>query len=926
MSLSINVTVISLLFLLSIKINAGTISGYVKNNKDNSSVPGAIVTLKDTKLGASADSQGYYFIDNVPAGSYKIKVHAIGFKSEEKSIIIDNNSGFVKLDFILSEEAVKMQEVVIRARANRELETSSRQTEKEAGNIVNVISAQTIDQSTDRTAADVLQRVSGMTLIRDNSGEGQYVVMRGLEQRYNNTLIDGIKIPSPESKDRFVPLDLFPSGLFERIEVTKSLTPETAGDAIGGSTNIMFREAPEKFTFSFRASTGTSSSLLNNSFTSFDKNSVNDLDPERMHGTVSDSDPTVQIKQRYNPVSSDFTINNLKFTNKPAYPDGLFSGLIGTRFFNNTLGLMASGTYENTFDRIQTDSYSISSDINNVDATGHLVPYTSTYNNQTYFENKIRSGAVVKADFIASDDHEISATYIFVHKEEDQVRNALQINVDGSRGSADLTYSYRSALRTQNISSISINGNDFSKSPVELRWTLNYTDAVQDRPDEAQYSILQNYDSHGKLQPFSGLGSITHSWRKNDDNQYLGKIDAVFHITDDGTQNLQAGLVTQKLNRANYEDDYQLNPKIINGSTQPFTSLDSAKTTVFGSGTTSGPSVYGYQNYKANEFMISSYFQYTMVIGQLQILGGLRWEQAKDKYYTAASPLISEYQSYVTMVNFIPGIHFRYEFTPEQIGRFSVTRSMSRPSYFDLVPAVDRSDANSSTGNPNLKPALATNVDLRYEYYPNPTDVYSLGGYFKKIENPIEDQYVQAGTVLSTSKGNGDPATIYGIEAVISKHFGGLGITANYSYVYSIVNTKKQVTTEDMAGDLVQSFYTETRPLESQSPQVLNLIITYENKEWETVGNLSYNYTGRRLVAVAYLDGYDTYEEGSGAFDFSADQHISSGFTFSLKLINLFSSPVVTDVVSGNYLMHAPLTIQRNFNKLRGTIGISYKF
>jgi TonB-dependent receptor len=749
--------------------------------------------------------------------------------------------------------------------------------------------------------------------------------MRGLEQRYNNTLIEGIKIPSPESKDRFVPLDLFPSGLFERIEVTKSLTPETAGDAIGGSTNIMFRDAPEKLTFSFRASTGTSSSLINNSFDSFAKNSVNELDPERIHGTVSDSDPTVQIKTRYNPTVSDFTVNNLKFTNKAASPDGLFSGIAGTRFFNNTLGLMLSGTYQNTFDKIQTDNYSLSSDINTVDATGHLTPYPGTYNNQTYYENRIRSGAVLKADFIASDEHEISATIIYVHKEEDQVRNGLQINVDGSRGSADLTYSYRSALRTQNISSFSLNGNNFSKSSLELRWTLNYTDAVQDRPDEASYSLLQNYDSHGNLQPFTGLGNISHSWRKNDDNQYLGKVDAIFHLTDDGTQTLQAGLVTQKLNRANYEDDYQLNPKIINGSTQPFTSLDSTKTTVFGSGTTSGSSVYGYQNYKANEFMISSYFQYTIIFGQLQILGGLRWEQAKDKYYTAASPLISEYQSFVTMVNFIPGIHFRYAFTPEQIGRFSVTRSMSRPSYFDLVPATDRSDASSSTGNPNLKPALATNVDLRYEYYQNPKDVYSLGCYFKKIENPIEDQFQQAGVVLSTSKGNGDPATVFGIEAVISKHFGGLGITANYSYVYSVVKSTKQVTVENISGDLVQSFYQQTRPLESQSPQVLNLILTYENKDWGTEGNLSYNYTGRRLIAVSRSDGYDTYEEGAGAFDFSADQRVISSLTISLKLINLFNSPLVTDVVSGNYLIHAPIIIQRNFNKLRGSIGISYK-
>ena len=926
MSSFLKVAIISFLFLLNLETDAGTITGYVKNLKDNSSIPGANIFIKDTRLGASADSKGFYKIENVPAGSYKIKAQSIGFKSEEKTLKITDNYTSVKLDFSLSEEAIKLAEVVIRERADRELETSSRQKEKESGNIVNVISAQTIEQSTDRTAADVLQRVSGMSLIKDNGGEGRYVVMRGLEQRYNNTLIDGIKIPSPESKDRFVPLDLFPSGLFERIEVTKSLTPETAGDAIGGSTDIMFRNAPEKFSLSLSAATGTSSSLLNNSFSSFDKSSVNDLDPERIHGTVSDSDPTTQIKTRYNPIVSDFTTNNLKFTDKPASPDGLFSALIGDRFFDGKLGLMAAGTYQNTHDRIQTDFYSVSSDINTVDAEGHLLPYASTYDNQSYYTDKERSGAVVKADFIASDEHEFAATYIYVRKEEDQVRHGLQIEIDGSRGANDLTYTHRSAIRTQNISSISFNGTNFRKSPFELHWTLNYTDALQDRPDEAEYSITQNYDTHGNLQPFQGLGGITHTWRKNDDKQYLGKVDVLFHLTEDGKHILQAGGVVQKLNRANYEDDYKLNPAVINGQTQPFTSIDSAKVSVFGYGTTSGTSVYGYQNYKADEFMISSFLQYTAVLGRLQILGGLRWEQARDKYFTSANPTVANYESDVTMVNFLPGIHFRYEFTPEQIGRLSITTSMSRPSYFDLVPAVDRTDQSQSQGNPNLRPATSSNIDLRYEFYPNPSDVYSLGFYYKRIKDPIEDQFQSVGVVLVTSKANGDPATVYGIESVLSKHFGGFGITANYTYVYSQVTNKKQVTVEDINGDLTQSYYQQKRPLESQSSQIVNVILSYVNKSWGTGINLSYNYTGRRLIAVSQLDGYDTYQEGSGTFDFSADEKLFSNLKLNIKLINLFNSPIVTDIVSGNYVKHNPIVILRDFNKLRGSIGVSYKF
>jgi TonB-dependent receptor len=720
-------------------------------------------------------------------------------------------------------------------------------------------------------------------------------------------------------------MDIFPSSLFGRIEVVKSLTADIAGDAIGGSTDLLLKEAPENFTLSFSVATGTSTALFDNSFTSFNKSSVNDLDPERLHGTVSDTDPTKQLAQRYNPTPSDFTIENLKFTNKSAPPNGLFSGLIGNRFLDGRLGVIVTGSYQNTFDRTPQDFYSVGSNINKLDTEGHLIPYASSYENWTYYTEKIRSGVLAKTDFIASAEHQINATYLYVRQEEDQTRNGLQISLSGSRGASDLTYYYRSALRTQNISSISLSGIHFNNSPLQLLWTLNYTDAVQDRPDEAEYSLLQNYDVNGNLDPFKGLNNITHSWRKNDDNQYLGKFDATFHLTSDGNHTLNAGIVTQKLNRANYQDDYKLNPAIENGRTAYFTSLDSAHVTVFGYGTTSGTSVYGFQNYKASEFLLGSYFQYTAIFGNLQILSGLRWEQARDKYLTSASPSLTQREADVIMVNFLPGIHFKYAVTPEQVARLSVTESMSRPSYFDLVPAVERSDASQSQGNPNLRPATSTNIDLRYEYYPNASDVYSLGFYYKKIMNPIEDQFQNVGVVLVTSKANGDPATVYGVEAVITKHFGEIGITANYSYVYSKTTTTKQVTTVDaFSGDLTQSFHQETRPLESQSPQIANVIFSYNNKNWGTDLNLSYNYTGKRLIAVGRLDGYDTYEDGTSEFDFSGEQELFSNFKLDIKLINLFSSPAVTEIASGDYVKHDPIVILRDINRLRGSIGIKY--
>ncbi len=166
---------------------------------------------------------------------------------------------------------------------------------------------------------------------------------------------------------------------------------------------------------------------------------------------------------------------------------------------------------------------------------------------------------------------------------------------------------------------------------------------------------------------------------------------------------------------------------------------------------------------------------------------------------------------------------------------------------------------------------------------------------------------------------------MYGFEAVVAKHFGGLGFSANYSYVFSQITSTKQVTSEDIYGDLVQTYYQQKRPLQSQSPQIVNVILSYAGDPWGTSANLSYNYTGKSLIAVSRLDGYDTYQEGVGQLDFSADQQLLANLKLSVKLINITNAQAVTQVLSGQYIQHAPITIERDLNKMRGTIGISYR-
>src|SRR6202012_4989894 len=119
--------------------------------------------------------------------------------------------------------------------------------------IQNSVSPRAIEISPDLSVANTAQRISGVSLERSTNGEGQYVIVRGMDKRYIYTLVNGIKIPSPDNKNRYVPLDIFPADMLERLEITKSLTPNMEGDAIGGAVNMVMKDAPTKFSINANA-------------------------------------------------------------------------------------------------------------------------------------------------------------------------------------------------------------------------------------------------------------------------------------------------------------------------------------------------------------------------------------------------------------------------------------------------------------------------------------------------------------------------------------------------------------------------------------------------------------------------------------------------------------------------------------------------
>ncbi|MDP9047375.1 MAG: carboxypeptidase-like regulatory domain-containing protein, partial [Bacteroidota bacterium] len=281
------------------------ITGRVTDGKSREPLPAAYIHFDGTTKGGTTDAFGNYRIQNITPGSYKIIVKYIGFKDFEKQIDLPAGQT-VTLNISLEQNAENLKEVNILGKLNTGTESSSRRIEKNSSSIINVLSARAMQRSPDINAANALSRVSAVTIQRNSGSDEAYAIIRGLEPRYNNTLINGVKVTSPDPVSRFVSLSIVPSDLLDRIEVSKTLTPEMEGDAIGGTTNLVFKDAPDYEYFKANASVGYSAIFFNRKYDDFKQ------------GAVQRQSPVDRFGPGYAAAPGYFSRANLDFTKKNA--------------------------------------------------------------------------------------------------------------------------------------------------------------------------------------------------------------------------------------------------------------------------------------------------------------------------------------------------------------------------------------------------------------------------------------------------------------------------------------------------------------------------------------------------------------------------------------------------------------------------------
>ncbi|EHQ24370.1 TonB-dependent receptor [Mucilaginibacter paludis] len=890
-------TLFLLLGALSLPAIAQTIKGKVTDAETKEPMVGTTVSLKETGRSQYVKLDGYFTFKNLKPGDYTLEFRFVSYKTRLVKVNVTNLKT-TTLNVVMEPTTNELNSVSI---VDNESATDrrSRTIEKNSNQLVNVVSARSIELSPDITVANVMQRVSGVTIERSNSGEGRYPIIRGMDKRYINTLVNGIKIPSPDNKNRFIPLDLFPAELLERLEVSKTLTPSMEGDAIGGTINLVMKDAPSATLLQASFSAGYNSVFAGRYFEQFDRSTISKLAPTEIKGNS------------YAATAADFPVNNLHFSNKANPININFGVTFGDRLFKDKkLGFIVSTSYQDNFTGNNSTFFlpNASPGVNNV-------PTFSDLEARTYSQESRRIGVNNKFDYKFNNRNKISLVNVFVRLDDYQTRRIS----DTISTNALVDAFSRSRWQYQSIYNSTLQGIHQLDDALKFDWSVAYSQANNHIPDQAEfdheYPITQTTVSSDNLQGMSRI------WTHNSDQDY----SVYLNLTDNFKLlnrkfELKLGGLERNKSRDSYYNSYSLSPYLGTSNNQVYTTIDAANFTF----KTTDKSLFvpDGNDYTFKENIAAAYIQGKwQLTDKLEALGGVRVEYTKQNYATQLPASVDAATGIINYTDFLPTALLKYALKDNESIRLSYNRALARPAFSDMIPGGQMGEVYQEQGNPLLNHTTADNLDLRYDLFPKNADEILLGAFYKKIYNPIEYEVSPKGTTaILMPKNDETDATNYGFEAVFTKYFGPMGVVANYTYTKSKITTAKVFTYRNDAGIISSRVQDETHPLQGQSDHIANMSLIYRNAKLGLNLQGAFVYTGTRVAFVNPAYGLDYYQAPTEQLDFSAEKTLCKKFTFFAKANNLTNTPYVLELHQSYnaYLANGqrPLALQTDVNKV----------
>ena len=873
-------------------IQAHTLDGIVKDNKTGEPLIGTVVRVKELpNVGTTTGLDGSFTLHELPdKGKYTLVVSFMAYKTKEIVVDVANDD---KVDIPMNEDLKQLGEVVVTGRREYRSDRSAVESVKNAGNVLNVMSQQSIQLSPDINVASVLQRVSGVTMERDASGEASYAILRGMDKRYNYTLVNGVKIPSPDDKNRYIPLNIFPSDLMDRLVVSKSLTADMEGDAAGGVVDMVMKDAPSCFQLQANAAIGTTDY--------FWKDGRDYLTSNRSDYTKKA--PYEAFGSEYKASMSDFKNGPMQLKSHSMPAPNFIGGLsVGNRFWNDRLGVMLAGSIQNTFRGTERTYNSVKM------ASGEQAMYISKLNHRYYSIHDLTTGVHAKVD-LTLPKHKIEWYNMYVRINSKGVRynNSIGTEYIGAN-SYTQDDEIRSLSTTQSIFATNLKGTHHLTKNFTLDWSGIFSQAKEEDPDRTYVtlsnSVSTEADADGNI--LSGNlwdtnKNITKTFPKdaerrfqhNMDTDWAGYINLTYdtHFANDVEALWKAGAQYRRKERSNRYYSYIFSPAdnaqdLDGNGLEQFDNVDWVCKTPY--------SQASQLNYNSKEHIGGAYTMVTLKTKLGELIAGFRAEHT-NQIYTMLQHFRNMGQTgEQSYWDYLPSASLKWTPTKNMNIRLSYYRSINRPGFYEIVPYQIMGEEYQEKGNPNLKRARIDNIDLRWEWFPSKTEQILAGVFYKYLKDPIEQVFVTsdgkigAGTDAYYMPDNLGNAKNMGFEIDVIKYIRHFGIKANYTYTYSKITTSKREYKEDSAE--YKSGVTQSRPLVNQAPHTANISLLYKDTENGWNAQLASSFTGAKLALVSPFKDADQWDKAMFGIDLSAEKQFKNGFSIFFKANNLLDA------------------------------------
>ncbi len=843
-------------FSISTLAQKGKIEGKVTDSKTGQPLTGVSVINKLTNRGISTDVDGRYILNIDGAAKISLVFTYNGVTQQVDDIEISDGKVTTQ-NLSLTQREKTEEAVVIRSisTAKRETAASLITFQKNTNTVASVISAEAIRRSPDRNTGEVLKRTPGASLI-----DGKFLVIRGLADRYNQAMLNGILLTSTEPDRKTFSFDIIPAAMIDNIVINKAFVPELPGEWAGGLIQVNTKDIPTKNFFNIQIGTGFNTQTIGKNFYKAKSGKLDWLGIDdgarglpKSYTTKSafSAGTAAQRTAMGKEMNGDWSARPVNVS--PNISVQANGGFAGTLFGKKVGGIL--GINYNKVNRF-TDILNRMQSLN----TNATFSQQFSYQDDRYTQ-EVTVGALASISLQLNPKNKIALKGIINVNTNNYtilregINNATSDDVHGG----ELTFKENTFFTTQ------LTGEHSITDAIKLKWygAFNILDSYS--PDQRRYQYTR---TSGTQDPYLFLvgnslaqESGSRVFQTLNDYIYTGGGDLSYNFDMLGhKQTVKGGYMLQVKDRmfdaqlfANYlpKDNRALRALPIGQIFAPQNFGNAADTsTQFAFNSINNKNF----RFMANTILNAGFMQFdNLLTEKLRVVWGVRVEHF-DQLLGSVKKSDSRFK-HTQQIDFLPGINATYKINNKTNLRISGSQTVIRPELRELASyTLYDFELNSAvTGNDTLSRTKVTNIDLRYELYPRSGEAFTFGVFYKHFNKPIEQNLQQGGAIFTFQ--NPEKANAAGVEIELRKRMDAvyalrnITLQANAAYIYSKV--------KDVDKNI-------DRPLQGQSPYLLNASVMYDLEKVGLNATLLFNQIGKRIYLVGDLA---TTGGGTGAPD-----------------------------------------------------------